>query len=161
MAVAFGPALMADKHLQTDQDVEQILRIAVQIPDPHHAASLRDRLTQSAAELGVTEAQLVAAEQKWKLEKARAEHLSEFTNKAKQGFYLHFVIYLLVNAFIAFNTLKDGSWGFLFPLLGWGIGLWGHAEGVFDPNSASFKKDFAKFRKDKRRENDDDDEDDD
>jgi hypothetical protein len=52
---------------------------------------------------------------------------------AKIGFYIHLVVYALVNAgLIAINlsTSAEHHW-FQWPLLGWGIGVFFHALAVF------------------------------
>jgi len=54
--------------------------------------------------------------------------------KRIKGFYQHLLIYVCVNTFfIIVNLLKpnDGYW-FIFPLLGWGIGLFCDAASVFN-----------------------------
>ncbi|MBA5793692.1 2TM domain-containing protein [Flavobacterium sp. xlx-214] len=53
--------------------------------------------------------------------------------KKVKGFYIHLITYICVNSFfIIINLLKpnDGYW-FIFPLLGWGIGLFADAAGTF------------------------------
>ena len=53
--------------------------------------------------------------------------------EALRGFYVHFAIYLIVNAgLVVINllTTPDELW-FYWPLLGWGIGVAIHAFGVF------------------------------
>lgn len=50
-----------------------------------------------------------------------------------KSFYLHLTAYILVNAFIFvinFSTY-DGEWWFIYPLGGWGIGLFIHGLTVF------------------------------
>lgn len=50
-----------------------------------------------------------------------------------KGFYIHFFIYILINAFLAILNLvtsPDHIW-FYWPLLGWGIGLLAHFMSVF------------------------------
>jgi hypothetical protein len=50
-----------------------------------------------------------------------------------RGFYVHATVYLLVNVLlIGINLLtsRDHIW-FIFPLLGWGIGLLAHGLSVF------------------------------
>lgn len=44
------------------------------------------------------------------------------------GFYIHLAVYLLVNSMLfIINLLTDaGNWWFLFPLGGWGAGLFIH-----------------------------------
>jgi len=54
-----------------------------------------------------------------------------------KSFYNHVIIYVIINALLAgVNYYSDGwrfPW-FLFPLLGWGIGLASHAVGTFRMN---------------------------
>lgn len=50
-----------------------------------------------------------------------------------KGFYVHLIVYILVNAMLlVINTVtySDGWWN-IYPLLGWGIGLTAHAISVF------------------------------
>ena len=52
---------------------------------------------------------------------------------ALRGFYIHALVYVLVNAaLIGLNSLlPHGGWWWQWPALGWGIGLAAHAAGVF------------------------------
>ena len=53
--------------------------------------------------------------------------------EARYGFYTHLIVYLAVNLLllaINFTNLSEGIW-FIYPLGGWGIGLFFHALGVF------------------------------
>jgi len=52
-----------------------------------------------------------------------------------KGFYSHLFSFVVVNAgLVAINLLfSPGSLWFMWPLLGWGIGLLSHAAGVFRP----------------------------
>ncbi len=59
---------MPEEQLKTDEDVEAILRLAVQQPSID-SADLRSRLTHSAAELGISEEQLRLAEAQYFEEK--------------------------------------------------------------------------------------------
>jgi len=48
------------------------------------------------------------------------------------GFYRHLFVYLLVNAgLLVINLLTDQEMWFIYPLLGWGIGIAAHAFSVF------------------------------
>lgn len=61
--------------------------------------------------------------------KARVEEL--------KSFYNHLVIYLILNALFAALNYYTNQWAFpwfLFPLLGWGIGLGSHAVRTFRLN---------------------------
>lgn len=59
----------------------------------------------------------------------RDERLEAARRRAEelQGFYIHLVVYVLVNAgLFAINALTRGpgdGWWFYWPLAGWGIGL--------------------------------------
>ena len=63
-----------------------------------------------------------------KLRRAR-QHVA-----ALKGFYIHVTVFLLVNCGLAgINFATGAPWWFQWPLLGWGIGLLGHAVIVFSP----------------------------
>ncbi len=53
--------------------------------------------------------------------------------QALRGFYIHLIVYTLVNmGLLVLNLLvSPGSLWFYWPLLGWGIGLLAHAVSVF------------------------------
>ena len=56
------------------------------------------------------------------------EHVEEL-----KGFYIHVAMYAMVNAALAvinIVTYSDYLW-FVWPLLGWGVGVGAHAVGVF------------------------------
>lgn len=53
--------------------------------------------------------------------------------EAKFGFYIHLTVYIIVNLLliiINLNTSTSYLW-FKWPMMGWGIGLFFHAVGVF------------------------------
>ena len=53
---------------------------------------------------------------------------------ALKGFYIHLFVFICVNAgLIAINLATKTLWWAHWPLLGWGVGLLGHAIGVFSP----------------------------
>lgn len=53
--------------------------------------------------------------------------------KARIGFYIHVVIFLIVNAILVGVNLSTtpGRLWFPWPLFGWGVGVAAHALGVF------------------------------
>ncbi|MCB0638102.1 MAG: 2TM domain-containing protein [Lewinella sp.] len=52
--------------------------------------------------------------------------------KAKQGFYAHFGVYVAMSAFFLFLNASTGGYPwFMFPVLGWGIGVAHHALNTF------------------------------
>jgi hypothetical protein len=52
-----------------------------------------------------------------------------------KGFYVHLITYLLVNAglFVINILTSPGTYWFVWPLFGWGIGIIAHAIGTFGP----------------------------
>ncbi len=68
------------------------------------------------------------SEKRYKMAKKRVESL--------KGFYIHFAIYLLfVPVFIYLNYISGTSFPWaLFPIVGWGIGVAGHAAETFNYN---------------------------
>ena len=53
--------------------------------------------------------------------------------EAKFGFYIHLSVYIAVNILLIFINLRTSPqyiW-FKWPLIGWGIGVFFHAMGVF------------------------------
>ncbi len=80
----------------------------------------------------------------------------ELRNKAKKraeektGFYIHFIIYLLVNAFLFVRWYWiTGGEGFPWVLtvtIGWGIGLVFHFLGVFFIGPKIEEKEYKKLK---------------
>ena len=77
----------------------------------------------------------------------------EFAKKKVQAlkdFYIHLLVYILVNAGLIFINLlysQGGIW-FIYPLLGWGIGIVVHGFSVFG-SSIFFGEDWEKRQIDK------------
>lgn len=71
----------------------------------------------------IEEKEVVRKDRAYEAARKRAEDL--------QGFYIHVLVYLVVNlGLFAINALSrggDGGWWFYWPLAGWGIGLLIHA----------------------------------
>ena len=72
---------------------------------------------------------------RWKetMENQEAYQRAKKRVKAKLGFYIHLAIYMFVNtAIIVINmsTSPEYFW-FIWPLLGWGIGVFFHGMEVF------------------------------
>jgi energy-coupling factor transporter transmembrane protein EcfT len=53
--------------------------------------------------------------------------------EAKIGFYIHLAVYIVVNILLIIINLatSTGYLWFKWPLIGWGIGVFFHAMGVF------------------------------
>ena len=48
--------------------------------------------------------------------------------EAQRGFWIHFVVYFLVNGMLILVNIiySPGAWWFFYPLIGWGIGITTH-----------------------------------
>jgi hypothetical protein len=68
-------------------------------------------------------------------EDERAYRSAKERATALQGFYVHALVFVVVNAgLFAINALtkgEDGNWWFYWPLLGWGIALLIHGLTTF------------------------------
>lgn len=61
------------------------------------------------------------------------ERLARKRASAKMGWYLHAIVYVLVNGFLfatTFMGMRDRPWN-VYPALGWGLGLALHFVSVF------------------------------
>ncbi len=111
--------------LTSDEDVDEILRLAVRRSGASSDADLRERLKQAAVELNITDEELRQAEIEFLNKKEADEAVSAAKQKLSKEFTGHLVTFVAVNVFlISINVLADGaiSWS-IYPLLGWGIGL--------------------------------------
>jgi hypothetical protein len=69
------------------------------------------------------------------MENKEAYRKAERRVRAKMGFYIHLCIYIGINLILFFINREtsglEGYHWFIWPLLGWGIGLFFHFMGVF------------------------------
>lgn len=116
---------MADERLTKEEEVEEILRLAVRGAE-ENSEDLRARMRVSAAELGISEEQLRLAEEKYFAERD-AEILRDQERRARRLQILKLAgIGVLVVAFIGlgFALMNSGGGGFCFvgafaPALFW------------------------------------------
>ena len=130
-----------------EHDSEEILRRALAI-DAQRQGSDREAMILAAREMGVSDEALAQAEVQWNKEKEDNQHLREFVRHQRAGWISHLGWYLGMTAFFFFLDVKDGrlSW-FLYPTLGWGIGVFFHSLGVLNTRSTQFQKEFREWRK--------------
>lgn len=58
----------------------------------------------------------------------RERFLTEQRRDATRGFYIHLIVYVAVmTLLVVINALTPGPWWVQWPLIGWGIGILGHA----------------------------------
>lgn len=154
---------MADEHLRSDDDVEAILRLAVQ-QSGTTTGDLRSRLMATADELGLTEDQVIAAEEAYRRQKAgelqreseeqEDKRLWKEFRKSKRGDWIsHLGSYVAVNGFlVAIDLMGDGrlNWAF-WPLMGWGIGMAIHTFTYLAGETSESMAEFEKWKRKKKR----------
>ena len=75
----------------------------------------------------VTTQETYISEKKYERAKERVEKL--------KGFYIHFAIYIIMVPFFIFLNIKSTGFPWaVFPIVGWGFGVAGHAMEAFDYN---------------------------
>lgn len=119
--------------LTNDDEVDEILRLAVRKAGVGTDSDLRQRLKQSAAELNISEEELRQAEIEFVKRREEKEELEGRRRQKTQEFQGHLVSYVVVNLFlVTIDLISDRQLGWsIYPLLGWGIGLASHFVRVF------------------------------
>jgi hypothetical protein len=131
----------------SEEAAREILKRAVELQGRETDFS-REQLISMADELGIPRDSLVAAEQKWLREHEEDAELQAFEAHRRQAFRSHLAIYTLVNSFLFILNLitSPGQFWFIFPLLGWGLGLAIHAWAVQQREGDSYGQEFLQWR---------------
>jgi len=130
-----------------EDDLEQILKIASRrMPNSGSGVDNRQRLLAMADELGISPADLEAAELEYAQTKSSKEERALFDAERRNGFLQHLLPFVMVNLFLAFLSLRKGDFWFLFPLFGWGIGIVSHAASALG-NGPSVEAAFQEWRR--------------
>ena len=137
--------------LTSDEDVDEILKLALR-QQGHGDSNLRQRLSASAEELGISEDALQRAEEAYLEQKDAEREFVEFRRRQRREFRDHLFMYLTVNAFlVGMNFYRDGEIGWaVWPILGWGIGVACHAWQALNSQSEPFQEEFEKFKQKRR-----------
>lgn len=113
---------MADLYRQ--DEVQQILHIAI-ARQASTGELTRSQMIEIAEEMGISLAELHAAETEW-LQQRRVDQERHLFDQYRRTRFRHRVTrYVIVNAFlIILNVVTAGhiSWA-LYPLIGWGMGI--------------------------------------
>jgi hypothetical protein len=135
-----------------DEDVHEILKRAVRVDSERQTG--KEALRQAALELGISDEALAQAELEYARERGHKVEVEEYLRETRRGYWEHLTSYVIVNSFlVAINLLTSSShfWA-IYPILGWGIGLAFHtAEAFQKPTGTSFERDFARWRRRKKR----------
>ena len=136
---------------EAEQILKKALSRAAETADARSHEVSQEQLVAMAAELGVDPATVEAAAQEWRAEQEQRQEREAFIAERRQGFLPHLLSYVGVNAFlILLNLFTDTShfWA-IYPLLGWGIGMFSHAVSVL-PTKGGFEQAFREWRETKQ-----------
>ena len=135
----------------SDGEMHEILKRAAAIDG--NADLSRHVLEQTASELGISSEALQRAEAEYRREIAERSEIEGFLHAKRVEFGQHLASYLGVNAFLIGIWWMTGSrypW-FIWPLLGWGIGIFSHWLTSRATAGEQFEKEFKRWRKRKAK----------
>ncbi|MEH2351572.1 MAG: 2TM domain-containing protein [Nostoc sp.] len=128
------------------EDVQKILEIA--LTRKQKGEFSREQLLEMASELGISSDILEKTEKKWLVQQEEERLRHTFNTFRRRAFWGHFVSFSAVNLFLIllnFITSPSYFWA-IFPLLGWGLGLFFHWWGVYQSKSEDYEIAFQKWR---------------
>lgn len=132
-------------------DVQQILQRALarqQEGEFSHA-----QLLEMAAELGIPPETLHQAEQEWLAQQGEARDRRVFQAYRRQAFKAHLGSYMAVNLFLIMINLitDDDTFWAIYPLLGWGLGLFFHGRAAYQTEGEQYEKAFRAWQQQRQR----------
>ncbi|MGM3308808.1 2TM domain-containing protein [Anabaena sp. WFMT] len=109
------------------EEMQQILEVA--FARQQQGEFTREQIIEIASELGLSSESLKAAEQEWLTREIEVKKQHKSKAQERKEFKSHLITFVGVNVFlILLNLLVSPSYFWaIFPLLGWGLGLFIHA----------------------------------
>jgi len=138
-------------------DEEQVAQIL------HHALSQRnstpqklslEQISEIAAELGVSRADFLVAEQQWRSQELQNTELARFDTFKQRKFRDGVLKYAIVNGFlVTIDLFSSGhlTWA-AYPLMFWGLGIALDAWATYQKNSSEYAKQFGKWQRKQQRD---------
>ncbi|MEH2390369.1 MAG: 2TM domain-containing protein [Nostoc sp.] len=128
------------------EDVQQILQLA--LTRKQESEFSREQLVEMASELGISSNILETTEQKWLAQQEEERSRRTFNTFQRREFWTHFVSFLTVNLFlILLNLITSPSYFWaIFPVIGWGLGLFFHWWSVYQTKTEDYEIAFQKWR---------------
>jgi hypothetical protein len=110
-----------------------------------------EQLVAIAQEVGVSTAAIERAITEVTSERLDRDELAQLRHQAWRGFFAHLIPYLCVNGLLVLlNYLTTRFPWAMFPILGWGIGLFSHLFAVAVPNRERLERRLGRQRERKR-----------
>lgn len=129
------------------EDAQAILQIAIARRQDEGELS-RVQLFEIAAELGISEQDIVAAEQQWLANRGEFSEKLAFNGYRRGKLQKNVTKYGIINTFLVLLNLAGShelSWS-LFILLGWGLGLSLNAWNVYQTEGEDYEQAFQRWR---------------
>ncbi|MEH1833262.1 MAG: 2TM domain-containing protein [Nostoc sp.] len=128
------------------EDVQKILQIA--LTRKQEGEFSREQLVEMASELGISSNILETTEHKWLAQQEEERSRHTFNTFRRRDFWGHFVSFIAVNLFlILLNLITSPSYFWaIFPVLGWGLGLFFHWWSVYQSKTEDYEIAFQKWR---------------
>ncbi len=128
------------------EDVQKILQIA--LTRRQEGEFSREQLIEMASELGISSDILEKTEKNWLIQQEEERAQRTFNTFRRRAFWTHFVSFIAVNLFlILLNLITSPSYFWvIFPILGWGLGLFFHWWSVYQSKSEDYEIAFQKWR---------------
>jgi hypothetical protein len=129
------------------EDAQEILKLAIARREDKGELT-RAQLVEIATEMGVSQEDLLAAEQEWFLDRGDVQERKNFKDYREAIFKQNLERFLIVNAFlIVLNLVTAGtlSWCW-YILIIWGLGLTLNAWQTFKSNTEEYEKAFQRWK---------------
>lgn len=110
----------------SSEEMQQILEVAFK--RQQQGEFTQEQIIEIASELGVTSESLKAAEKEWLIKQVDFKKQAMSNYQKRQEFKSHLITFIIVNGFLILLNLftsPEYFWA-IFPLLGWGLGLFLH-----------------------------------
>lgn len=129
------------------EDAQAILQIAIAQKEENGELS-RVQLFEIAAELGISEQDIAAAEQQWLANRGAFSEKLSFNTYRRRKLQKNLTKYGIINTFLVLLNLAGShelSWS-LFILLTWGLGLSLNAWNVYQTEGEDYEQAFQRWR---------------
>lgn len=135
----------------SSDDAQAIIKRAIERSSSAGSVAFTD-LAETAKELGIDPGDLAAAIEEHEAAREVEEARNRWRRWRKKKFNQHLRSYVIVNAaLMIFSLLSEEAW-FLFPLIGWGIGLAFDFAATFYPSDRDIERGTMSALKQMRKE---------
>jgi hypothetical protein len=137
----------------SEEQVDQILRYAL-AKRTNGQNLTKQQIYEIASDMGVSEADFLAAVQEWQSKQVVRKEQVEFDKYKKKSFKSNLLKFAIVNSFlVALNLLTSGHIGWAtYPLIFWGLAVALDAWVTYQTDSEEYEKQFQKWMQKQKRD---------